>query len=94
MAWKGKKSSKSCSTSEGKGKKGHKDRPTTSVTTPELDGIMSGNMLNDSLIDATNKILHKQFPDVRGLQSPLLILVIHYHSSNRASVYSDASCWQ
>ena len=29
-------------------------------------------MLNDGLIDAASKILRNQFPDVRGLQSPLL----------------------
>ena len=33
---------------------------------------MSGRMLNDGLIDAASKILRKQFPDVRGLQSPVI----------------------
>ena len=60
----------------GKGNKGHKDRSTTNIkiTTPELECVMSGNMLNDGLIDAAScsKMLRKQFPDVWGLQSPLL----------------------
>ena len=56
---------------KGKGKKGHKDRPTTNIklSIPELDRIMSGRMLNDGLINAASKMLHKQFPHVRDLQS-------------------------
>ena len=59
---------------KGNGKKCRKERPTSNVklTTPELDRVMSGRMLNDGLIDAASKMLRKQFPDVRGLQSPVI----------------------
>ena len=38
----------------------------------EVAHLENGEMLNDTHIDAANQMFRKQFPDVRGLQSPLL----------------------
>ena len=38
----------------------------------EVACLENGKMLNDMHIDVANQMLRKQFPDVRGLQSPLL----------------------
>ena len=40
--------------------------------TPELDHVVSGRMLYVGLINAANKMLYKQFPDVWGLRSPVV----------------------
>ena len=38
----------------------------------EIAHLQNGEMLNDTHIDVANQMLRKQFPEVRGLQSPLL----------------------
>ena len=38
----------------------------------EISHLQNGEMLNDTHIDVANQMLRKQFPEVRGLQSPLL----------------------
>ena len=38
----------------------------------EVARLENGEMLNDTHIDIANQMLRKQYPDVRGLQSPLL----------------------
>lgn len=38
----------------------------------EVTHLEKGEMLNDTHIDLANQMLRKQFPEVRGLQSPLL----------------------
>ena len=38
----------------------------------EVARLENGEMLNDTHIDVANQMLRKQFPDVKGLQSPLL----------------------
>ena len=37
----------------------------------EVACLENGEMLNDTHINVANQMLRKQFPDVRGLQSPL-----------------------
>ena len=60
--------------SKGNGKKQRKEsvQNNMQLTEADIDRIKSGRMLSDSHIDAANKMLRKQFPETRGLESPLL----------------------
>ena len=59
---------------KGRRKKQRKENIQHNVQLMEADihQIKSGRMLSDTHIDAANKMLQKQFPETRGLQSPLL----------------------
>ena len=56
--------------------KGSRKRVKTEVklnlSPTEISHLQNGEMLNDTHIDVANQMLRKQFPEVRGLQSPLL----------------------
>ena len=49
--------------------RGQKDEK---LTNKEVDLVKNGCMLKDCHINAANQMLRKQFPDVRGLYSPIM----------------------
>ena len=42
------------------------------LTNQEVSLVKNGRMVNDGHIDAANQMLRKQFPEVRGLKSPVM----------------------
>ena len=50
---------------------GRKDED-VKLTNQEVSLVKNGRMLNDRHIDAANQMLRKQFPEVRGLKSPVM----------------------
>lgn len=51
--------------------RGRKDED-VKLTNQEVSLVKNGRMLNDRHIDAANQMLCKQFPEVRGLKSPVM----------------------
>ena len=49
------------------------------------------NMLKDGHIDAANNMLRKQFPEVRGLKSPVMVQTLTFPVTD--PVCANAPCW-
>ena len=56
----------------------------------EVDLVKNGQMLKDRHSDAANELLQKQFPEVRGLKSPVLGQSLVFHPQN--PIHTNATC--
>ena len=59
----------------------------------EISHLQNGEMLNDTHIDVANQMLRKQFPEVRGLQSPLLGQSLSFAVTEPPFLHVDTLHW-